>query len=128
MGNQHINEGVHIHNVAAVATISFAHPKHNCFPQAQLKALTTAIDSCAQDDTVRVILLQSDPTKAFCAGASFDELVAVQTPQVGDNPLGVDIEKERPKVQRIAPKFLHGSRTMHGVIIKYIGRFWHDSS
>ena len=25
---------------------------------------------------------------------------------VGDNPLGVDIEKERPKVQRIAPKFL----------------------
>ena len=83
MGNQHINEGVHVHNVAAVATISFAHPKHNCFPQAQLKALTAAIDTCAQDDTVRVILLQSDPTKAFCAGASFDELLAVQTPQQG---------------------------------------------
>ena len=31
---------------------------------------------------------------------------------VGDNPLGVDIEKERPKVQRIAPKFLHGSERM----------------
>ena len=28
---------------------------------------------------------------------------------VGDNPLGIDIEKERPKVQRIAPKFLHSS-------------------
>ena len=83
MGNPHINEGVHVQNVAAVATISFAHPKHNCFPQAQLKALTAAIDTCAQDDTVRVILLQSDPTKAFCAGASFDELLAVQTPQQG---------------------------------------------
>ena len=70
-------------NVATVATISFAHPKHNCFPQAQLKALTAAIDTCAQDDTVRVILLQSDSTKAFCAGASFDELLAVQTPQQG---------------------------------------------
>ncbi len=83
MGNEHINEGVHVHNVAAVATISFAHPKHNCFPQAQLKALIDAIDTCAQDDTVRVILLQSDPTKAFCAGASFDELLAVKTPQQG---------------------------------------------
>ena len=70
-------------NVATVATISFAHPKHNCFPQAQLKALTAAIDTCAQDYTVRVILLQSDSTKAFCAGASFDELLAVQTPQQG---------------------------------------------
>ena len=31
---------------------------------------------------------------------------------VGDNPLGIDIEKERPKVQRIAPKFLHSSEHM----------------
>lgn len=83
MGNQNIKEGVHIHIVNAVATISFAHPKHNCFPQKQLEALTAAIDSCAQDDRVHVVLLQSDPTKAFCAGASFDELLAVKTPQQG---------------------------------------------
>jgi methylglutaconyl-CoA hydratase len=83
MGNQNIKEGVHIHNVDAVATITFAHPKHNCFPQKQLQALTAAIDSCAQDDTVRVVLLQSDPAKAFCAGASFDELLAVKTVQQG---------------------------------------------
>ena len=75
MGNQNIKEGVHIHIVNAVATISFAHPKHNCFPQKQLEALTAAIDSCAQEDRVHVVLLQSDPTKAFCAGASFDELL-----------------------------------------------------
>ena len=31
---------------------------------------------------------------------------------VGDNPLGIDIEKERPKVQHIAPKFLHSSELM----------------
>mgnify|MGYP006243232015 FL=1 len=31
---------------------------------------------------------------------------------VGDNPLGIDIEKERPKVQRIAPKFLHSLEYM----------------
>ena len=26
---------------------------------------------------------------------------------IGDKPLGIDIEKERPKVHRIAPRFLH---------------------
>ena len=83
MGNQRINEGVHLHNLANVATIYFAHPKQNCFPQAQIKALTKAIETCTKDDSVKVILLQSDPTNAFCAGASFDELLAVQTPKQG---------------------------------------------
>jgi methylglutaconyl-CoA hydratase len=83
MGNQKISEGVHVHNERAVATITFAHPKHNCFPQAQLTALTTAINTCDKDASVRVILLQSDPSKAFCAGASFDELLAVKTPEQG---------------------------------------------
>ena len=83
MGNQKISEGVHVHNENAVATITFAHPKHNCFPQEQLRSLTAAIDTCAKDDTVHVILLQSDPSKVFCAGASFDELLAVKTPEQG---------------------------------------------
>ena len=30
-----------------------------------------------------MIVLQSDPAKAFCAGASFDELLAVKTPEEG---------------------------------------------
>ena len=67
----------------AVATVTFAHPKHNCFPQHQLSALTQAINDCAADPNIRVVLLQSDPDKAFCAGASFDELVSVKTPEQG---------------------------------------------
>lgn len=66
-----------------VATITFAHPKHNCFPQAQLAALTKSINAAANDNGVHAILLQSDPSKAFCAGASFDELLEVQTPEQG---------------------------------------------
>jgi len=66
-----------------VAIITFAHPKHNCFPQEQLQALTKAIQNAAEDNEIRVILLQSDPTKAFCAGASFDELLEVQSPEQG---------------------------------------------
>ncbi len=66
-----------------VATITFAHPKHNCFPQAQLTALTKSIIAAAKDNDVHAILLQSDPSKAFCAGASFDELLEIQTPEQG---------------------------------------------
>jgi methylglutaconyl-CoA hydratase len=83
MGIQRIKEGVHLHSNNAVMTITFAHPKHNCFPQAQLAALTEAIKTAAKNNEVRAILLQSDPSLAFCAGASFDELLGVQTPEQG---------------------------------------------
>lgn len=84
MGNQEINAGVDVQHANGVATISFAHPKHNCFPQVQLKALTNAINQAAQNAEIRAILLQSDPSLAFCAGASFDELLEVKTPQQGE--------------------------------------------
>lgn len=67
----------------AVAVVCFSHPKQNCFPQEQLRALTQAINQCAQDDTVRVLVLQSDPKHVFCAGASFDELLHVKTAEQG---------------------------------------------
>ena len=66
-----------------VAEITFSHPKHNCFPQAQLAALTEAINTAAKKNEVRAILLQSNPSLAFCAGASFDDLLEVQTPEQG---------------------------------------------
>ena len=84
MGNPMITKGVNVQNENAVATITFAHPKHNCFPQEQLRALTAAIVTCAKDNAVHVILLQSNPTKAFCAGASFDELLSVKAPEQGE--------------------------------------------
>jgi methylglutaconyl-CoA hydratase len=76
-------QGVVYTTTDGVATITFAHPKHNCFPKKQLIALTKVITNCAEDNNTRVILLQSDPTKAFCAGASFDEILAVKTPKQG---------------------------------------------
>lgn len=66
-----------------VAVITFSHPKHNSFPQVQLAELTAAINAAAKDKEIRVVLLQSDPSLAFCAGASFDELLAVKTPEQG---------------------------------------------
>ncbi|WP_418264274.1 enoyl-CoA hydratase/isomerase family protein [Flavobacterium faecale] len=66
-----------------IATITFGHPASNSFPRALLDALTTEIDSLSTNNDVSVILLQSEGEKVFCAGASFDELLAVQNADQG---------------------------------------------
>jgi methylglutaconyl-CoA hydratase len=60
-----------------IATITFHHPKSNSLPGAILTALARNIEQAGADSSVRVIVLRSDGDKAFCAGASFDELVAI---------------------------------------------------
>lgn len=83
MGNLPIQEGVQVHKKDAVAYVGFAHPKQNSFPSAQLQKLQQAFVSLAEDTQIHVIVLHSDPTKVFCAGASFDELLQIQTPEQG---------------------------------------------
>lgn len=60
-----------------LATIVFFHPKGNSMPSAQLARLAEAIREAGEDKQVRLILLKSDGEKAFCAGANFDELLAI---------------------------------------------------
>ena len=83
MGNLPIQEGVQVHKKDAVAYVGFAHPKQNSFPSAQLQQLQQAFVSLAEDTQIHVIVLHSDPTKVFCAGASFDELLQILTPEQG---------------------------------------------
>ena len=71
------------HTDKAVAAITFSHPKSNSFPAELLERLTGTIDRLATDDQVRCLLLQSDGDSSFCAGASFDELLQIQTPEEG---------------------------------------------
>jgi len=63
--------------VDGVATISFGHPKSNSLPGALLATLAEAITAAGRDPAVRVIVLRSEGTGPFCAGASFDELRAI---------------------------------------------------
>ena len=63
--------------------IEFFHPKHNSLPGTLLTQLAEAIHSAGKDDTVRLIVLKSGGNRTFCAGASFDELVAIQTFEEG---------------------------------------------
>ena len=66
-----------------VATIEFGHPASNSFPGALLERLTKELISIGNKDEVSIIILKSEGEKAFCAGASFEELVAVSNLEEG---------------------------------------------
>jgi methylglutaconyl-CoA hydratase len=60
-----------------IATIEFGHPASNSFPSELLDKLTDQLHKLSENDDVRVIILKSEGEKTFCAGASFDELLAI---------------------------------------------------
>lgn len=66
-----------------VATIEFFHPQSNSLPAKILHDLAVAIIHAGEDPNAVVIVLRSAGEKAFCAGASFDELIAIQNEQEG---------------------------------------------
>ena len=61
-----------------IATIEFSHPLSNSLPGKVLAKLADTITAMGQDDEVRVIVIRSSGDRAFCAGASFDELISIQ--------------------------------------------------
>ena len=67
----------------SIATIEFGHPASNSFPSELLERLKNEILSVGNNEAVSVIILRSEGEKAFCAGASFDELVAISNLQEG---------------------------------------------
>jgi methylglutaconyl-CoA hydratase len=66
-----------------VATVRFGHPKGNAMPGALLRDLAAAVREAGDDREVRVIVLRSSGHGPFCAGASFDELVAIEDEEAG---------------------------------------------
>ena len=60
-----------------IATITFGHPASNSFPRELLNRLTAEFNDLSENPKVSVIVIQSEGKAAFCAGASFDELLAV---------------------------------------------------
>jgi methylglutaconyl-CoA hydratase len=66
-----------------IATVEFFHPSSNSLPAAILNSLAKAINEMGQDERVKVIILKSAGKGAFCAGASFDELIAISNEAEG---------------------------------------------
>ncbi|ADV48621.1 Enoyl-CoA hydratase/isomerase [Cellulophaga algicola DSM 14237] len=66
-----------------VATLEFGHPASNSFVSELLDRLAKEFTKLSGDENVNVIILKSEGDRAFCAGASFDELVAVSSLEEG---------------------------------------------
>lgn len=66
-----------------IATVQFGHPASNSFPRELLNKLTLEINSLSRNDSVSLIILKSEGQKAFCSGASFDELLQVENEEQG---------------------------------------------
>lgn len=66
-----------------VAHVEFGHPMSNSLPGKILNLLAETITHMGQNPKVRVIVLKSSGDKAFCAGASFDELISIDNLEDG---------------------------------------------
>ena len=75
--NTKINDGV--------ITITFHHPQSNSLPGTLLRKLAQEIEIAGNNHEGKVIVLKSEGDKAFCAGASFDELISISSFEEGKN-------------------------------------------
>ena len=66
-----------------ITTIEFFHPQSNSLPHRLLEHLANDIHAAGGDEDTLVIVLRSAGEKAFCAGAYFDELVAIENKESG---------------------------------------------
>jgi methylglutaconyl-CoA hydratase len=62
---------------------TFFHPQSNSLPGFLLRKLASEIEALGNIAAAKVIVLQSEGEKAFCAGASFDELISIDTLEKG---------------------------------------------
>ncbi|PCJ81529.1 MAG: enoyl-CoA hydratase [Bacteroidetes bacterium] len=66
-----------------VCTVTFFHPASNSLPGIILAEIADAINIAGVDSDIKVIILKSYGDRAFCAGASFDELMAIENEREG---------------------------------------------
>ncbi|MDX1591149.1 MAG: enoyl-CoA hydratase/isomerase family protein [Balneolaceae bacterium] len=66
-----------------VGTIEFYHPKGNSLPGVLLRKLADTVQHAGKDGDSNVVVLRSKGDGAFCAGASFDELLDISDMEQG---------------------------------------------
>ena len=79
MGTTRTNGSLYTKIDNKIATVEFGHPAGNSFVADMLDRLTLAIDQLSDNPEVSVIVLRSEGNRAFCGGASFEELTQVST-------------------------------------------------
>jgi methylglutaconyl-CoA hydratase len=108
-----------------VGTIEFSHPKGNSLPGTLLRELAEGVQMLGESEEARVIVLGSGGSGAFCAGASFDELVAIENERDGEEFFGGFARVILAMIR--APKFVlvrvHGRAAGGGVGIAAAGDY-----
>lgn len=66
-----------------VGYIEFFHPNRNSMPSDVLMQLEQTITDAGNNDAIKVIVLKSGGDRTFCAGASFNELIAIEDEEKG---------------------------------------------
>lgn len=66
-----------------IATVEFYHPLSNSLPGKVLGKLADTITALGKNEKAIVIVLKSAGDRAFCAGASFDELISIKDLDTG---------------------------------------------
>lgn len=66
-----------------IRVIEFYHPQSNSLPSRILGQLAQEIHAAGMDMDSKVVLLRSAGERAFCAGASFDELSSITNEEAG---------------------------------------------
>ena len=79
MGKPYVKQTI----VNNISYIEFYHPSQNSLPGELLQKLEYFIKNAGNHQDVKVIVLQSGGDKAFCAGASFKELVNISDENSG---------------------------------------------
>jgi methylglutaconyl-CoA hydratase len=83
MSKDLINGYVEVETHKGITTIEFFHPQSNSLPHRLLDELANEIHDAGMDKETKVIILRSAGEKAFCAGASFDELSHIENEKKG---------------------------------------------
>lgn len=66
-----------------IGTVEFFTEQSNSLPGDILKKLADTITEAGNNPEIKVVILKSGGNRTFCAGASFDELIAIDTPENG---------------------------------------------
>lgn len=77
MGTLRENGSLYTSIQGKIATVEFGHPASNSFPSELLDRLTAELNALSENDTISLIVLKSEGERAFCAGASFNELISI---------------------------------------------------
>jgi methylglutaconyl-CoA hydratase len=68
-----------------IGTIEFYHPQSNSLPGEILSKIAKTINQASLNKEIKVIVLKSAGNRAFCAGASFEELIEIKNIKSGIN-------------------------------------------